>query len=492
MTATVTTAPRATTTVARPGTAIYVRISRDREGAGLGVERQEADARELVDRLGLPAVAAVYADNDTSAYSGKPRPGYRALLDAIEAGEVSHLVAWHTDRLHRSPAELETFMDVIETAGTQVQTVKAGHLDLATPSGRMVARLLGATARYESEHKSERITRKHRELADAGKPHGGRRRFGYTGPLDADGKPTPGMDTVVESEAAVVREVADRLLAGHSLAAIARDLMAAGVTGTSGATMTPANMRSMMLRPHLAGLRVHRGAIVGEAAWDAILDRATWDAVHALLTEPSRRTTERTARQYVLTGMARCGVCQLPIRGRSQGTRSRNQPAYVCQSTGHVSRSVAGVDAVVTGAVAERLTMADTSGALVRPSTDDESDRLRARREVLAMNLSGLAVDAALGNISRDAMFAAQAAVDSELDAIDKRLADLAVGARQPQAVLGGLTGHSFENTVALWEGLTLDRKRAVLSALGAVVTLHPGRKGGVFDPDAVDIVWAE
>ncbi len=65
--------------------AIYCRISRDREGAGLGVDRQEADCRALAVRLGWE-VAAVFVDNDISAYSSRPRPQYRAMLDAVRSG----------------------------------------------------------------------------------------------------------------------------------------------------------------------------------------------------------------------------------------------------------------------------------------------------------------------------------------------------------------------------------------------------------------------
>jgi DNA invertase Pin-like site-specific DNA recombinase len=46
--------------------AVYVRISSDRVGAGLGVARQEEDCRGLYDRLGWQ-VARVYSDNDVSA-----------------------------------------------------------------------------------------------------------------------------------------------------------------------------------------------------------------------------------------------------------------------------------------------------------------------------------------------------------------------------------------------------------------------------------------
>jgi DNA invertase Pin-like site-specific DNA recombinase len=53
--------------------AIYSRISCDRVGAGLGVERQQQDCKKLVAQLGGQLVAT-YSDNDISAYSGKHRP----------------------------------------------------------------------------------------------------------------------------------------------------------------------------------------------------------------------------------------------------------------------------------------------------------------------------------------------------------------------------------------------------------------------------------
>ena len=62
-------------------TAIYARISRDRAGNLLGVERQEKACRELAEAKGW-VIGGVYQDDDRSAYSGKPRPGYIRLLEA--------------------------------------------------------------------------------------------------------------------------------------------------------------------------------------------------------------------------------------------------------------------------------------------------------------------------------------------------------------------------------------------------------------------------
>jgi len=78
--------------------AIYCRISQDRTGAGLGVARQETDCRAVCDRRGWDVVE-VYTDNDVSAYSGKPRPGWTRLLGDVQSGLIDAVVGWHVDRL---------------------------------------------------------------------------------------------------------------------------------------------------------------------------------------------------------------------------------------------------------------------------------------------------------------------------------------------------------------------------------------------------------
>ena len=193
--------------------AIYTRISRDVRGDMLGVDRQRKDCLAFCKSRGWEAVE-ILTDDDVSAYSRRRvRRGYRRLLQLVKDGNVNAVVAWHPDRLHRSPVELEGFIDIVEASGAKVATVQGGDYDLATASGRMNARIVGAVARHESEHKSERIRAQREQLALAGGFQGGRRPFGYT----ADGL------TVVEAEAALIREAAERVLAGETLREIATD-----------------------------------------------------------------------------------------------------------------------------------------------------------------------------------------------------------------------------------------------------------------------------
>jgi len=147
---------------------VYARISSDPADTRLGVDRQVEDCRRLAADLGS-AVGDLYVDNDVSAWSGKRRPEYERLCEDIKAATIDALIAWHPDRLHRSPRELEDFIDLCEAAGNpEIRTVTAGDVDLSTPNGRMVARMLGVMARGESDKSAVRIRRKHLELATKG------------------------------------------------------------------------------------------------------------------------------------------------------------------------------------------------------------------------------------------------------------------------------------------------------------------------------------
>lgn len=74
------------------------------------------------------------------------------MLEDVKSGHIDAIVTWHPGRLYRQPAELEDLIVIVEDHKTEIATVKAGDLDLSTPTGRLVARMLGAIAKYEVEH----------------------------------------------------------------------------------------------------------------------------------------------------------------------------------------------------------------------------------------------------------------------------------------------------------------------------------------------------
>ena len=128
--------------------ALYDRISADQEAKGLGVKRQLDDCRELAARNGWHVVEE-FIDNDISAFSGKHRPAYEELQVAMRRREIDVVVAWATDRLFRRARQLEDWVDLVEATGIAIHSVQAGSMDLATPTGRAVARSMTAFASLE-------------------------------------------------------------------------------------------------------------------------------------------------------------------------------------------------------------------------------------------------------------------------------------------------------------------------------------------------------
>ncbi|HEX6492074.1 MAG TPA: recombinase family protein, partial [Candidatus Dormibacteraeota bacterium] len=204
--------------------AIYARISSDPDGTRMAITRQIEDCRAFAQRRRWQ-VADVYVDDDVSAYSARRRPEYSRMLDDLGAGRVDGVIVYHLDRLHRRPRELEDFLDVCTRAGVRDMACVTGEIDLATHDGQFHARILGAVSRKESDDKSRRISRKHLEIARAGRVSGGGARpYGYA----------EDRVTIVREEAAVIREMAQRILAGDSLRSVATDLNERGVPTVSG------------------------------------------------------------------------------------------------------------------------------------------------------------------------------------------------------------------------------------------------------------------
>ena len=118
------TRPNQTPPVVRAG--IYTRISWDPQGQRAGVERQRVDCEGLCIARGWE-IRQYFEDNDRSAYSGKKRRAYEDMLAAVEDGVPDDVDTWHNDRLHRSPRELETFIDVLERSGVRVAVVSSAE-----------------------------------------------------------------------------------------------------------------------------------------------------------------------------------------------------------------------------------------------------------------------------------------------------------------------------------------------------------------------------
>ncbi|GAA3727615.1 recombinase family protein [Streptomyces tremellae] len=485
---------------------IYVRISQDRAGSHLGVKRQHEDCEALAERNGWDVVE-LYVDNDLSAYSGKPRPRYRRMLADLEDGAATVVIAWHTDRLHRSPTELEEYIDISERRGVNTHTCQAGPIDLSTPSGRMTARILGAVARHESEHKGERVARARQQKAEAGQWAGGIRPFGWgvpTGEIvkrtitrvdDETGEeieeevevPVLNMNKAVPEEAAALNEGVDILLGGGSLNSWLKWLTNKGFTTTRGNPITSMEARDMLRRPRNAGISVYRGKEVGRGQWDVIIPEPKFRAVVAILNDPTRRTSPGNKVKYLGSLIYRCGQpgCnETTICTKSGGAK---HVGYRCVTRHGGSRRGDKTDEYVIDLIIDRLSKPDAADLLTPTDNGIDVAALQEESEQIRRRLTDTAAAFGAGQITLPQFTEASTVAQTQLESVNKQLARAAT--KDP---LVGLVG--APDVRKAWEALDLPQQRAVLRALLEVTILpaRPGRMpdGGYYDYDAIKVEW--
>jgi len=470
--------------------ATYERISKTRSGrvrAGDGIGGRVGEDAQHAENVAYihsfdPGASIVDFRDNASGWDPKViRGDWEAMLTGLRAGQFKGAVAWHADRYTRQPAQLEQLISATDLGRAQLHTRMGGfHHD---PT---MIRIESALSWKESKVKSDRSKLKHGTLASEGKPHGGRRAYGW------NEKRTK----LIPHEAKHIRWVADQVIAGRSIRSITAELNERGAVTVEGKQWKASNLGTYLRRPMLAGKRVAgkdangRPIVVGDATWPALLDPGKWSAMRRILEAPGRVGHKRAPRVYLLSGIARCGGCGGRMRGRSN--ESAGKPAaYFCDARkGCAYRRADLVDAQVTAEVVSRLAQVDATGALV-PEPDTASwELIEAQVAEIESGLADLAVMAMRRQITQPMLEAATTEAGAQIADLRAQQADLDVAAHQPALVLEGLAGKA--NAAALFDRFGLERQRAVIELLCDVVIepVPAGAPQRTYDRALVRVVW--
>ncbi|MFJ2650830.1 recombinase family protein [Streptomyces sp. NPDC087420] len=475
----------------------YERISDDAEDTGAGVERQREDCHALAS-IRRWDIARDYEDNDLSAYQRKVvRPQFEQMLTDLESGVIKGVVVYDLDRLVRQPRDLERLIDIYEENPGYVFSSYQGDIDLTSPDGRTMARVMVAFANKSSADTSRRVKRKQAALVAEGKLlHGGRRPWGWLpdGSVDPDAK-----REILAGHA--------RILAGDRISAIQDDWAERGVgptnaqgaryvgsvkSGKAPGAVRHKTVQHALTHPALAGIKTYRGEVVAgtdgapiSGNWERICSPAELDAVVTALRDRARTTRGgQGVAKYLLSGIARCGACGKGMRGgvkRASYLYSCNNysPDFRC---GKVGRAGAPVDDLIIDLVL--------------------ADRHRRRRggEAPADAWSGAErlaqVQSEIGELiaARKAAKLSVAVLIELLPPLEAERDDLLYERRRLEAKAVQAKAAEAADVETREDFLTrpLDRQRAlVLQSLKAVI-IHPsGRTGHKFNPDLIEPIWA-
>lgn len=465
---------------------IYCRLSYAPDGSVEKVERQEADARAIAERLGWP-VCCVHSDNSKSAWQrNRKRPAWDSMLETLEPAASHHhdaIIVYHGDRLIRQPWDLELLLRLADDRHVPLASV-SGVRDLNNEDDRYILRIEAAGFCRASADASRRIKRGWEARAKKGTAvGGGKRPFGFGVPIPGrtgrTGKQLYDTTVQVPEEAAVLAEATARLLAGQSMGGVVSWMNTVSTT-SEGGKWASRGLKLLLQAPRIAGL-IDYGGTLHEAVWDPIISVEDWEAVKQLLDQKaSEHTYYGRERRHLLSGIATCVTCGTKVRTKPVGGRNRpTTRLYHCwnlQCPKRVSRNQVHLDRYVEGQVLRRLQDPDLMDQVLspEPSVAAEIVTLERRRADAKAKFKLLADHPDL-----DAADLAEslAGFSRKITQLRERQA-----ATSRQRLLARMAGISEEG----WRATPIDVRADTVRALYRVVILPATWRGPGFDPACV------
>lgn len=485
--------------------AIYARKSTPHEAL---VSDQLDRAREAAHAQGWTIVEELSDDGISGWERDARRPGFERVLELARERAIDVVVVRALDRLARRNSY--AWVD-LETCGVRISELGS------PPMTALEANVKLAIAQHESDVKSGRqLDAEDRRLKAGKPPRGGFRHFGYhRACCPAEGCPRPDArvhrlsrghhdrgdfcdgcvagctpHTPHAEEAAALREVAERWLAGASMRSLANELNERGLRATTGNAWNHQTLRRTLLSPRLAGWRVHRRdgeeRVVRLQDWTPIFS----DEEHARLVAAanngdSRSKHRRASERYALTGLLVCGRedCGETLNGQPHAGGRRRYSCAHCYRNGI---SADAVDAAVWNAALARTWTAERLGEQEArdhlAAAERELTEVTARREELD--------DAwASGELDRPRWARLTGKLSARADELRERVArlrDQATRAADQWANLQALAAKHADAAPA-------ERARIMRAAVERIVLEPVGTtRGGRVDLSRLTVTWAD
>lgn len=450
--------------------AVYARFSSDRQSE-TSIEDQVARCRRFVEeRGGTVADELVFADFAVSGASLQ-RPGWEALMRAVDSRRVDAIIAEDVSRVSRDIADAAAVFKRLQYLG--VPLIAVG--DAIDTSARGAKLLFGVKTLFSDlylDDLRDKTMRALVERARAGLATGGLP-YGYRSKPRADRKREIVID---EAEARVVRRIFEEYAAGRSRAEIAGRLNDAGIdpprstrrqgrpewrestvrvvlrneryigVWTFGATrwmkVPGTNTRRPQARDASDVIRVERPdlRLIPQELWDAVHVRSEIAGAPARVAAAKRQGSGR--RRYLLSGLLHCAACGSVMIVHGGGRYYRCNAAHTKRTCAVrnsiredvVRRNVVGtlrarfLSPVAAGEL--RAIIAEELGALRRTASAEREERAARLRRTEA-RIAGLLSFIADGDRSE---YTVQALRDLEAQARTEGAAikELDARARQP------------------------------------------------------------
>lgn len=305
---------------------IYARYSSHSQ-RDVSIEQQVNSCRRFAELQDIEVVD-VYDDRALTGTNDQ-RPAFQKMIKDAERADWEYVIVYTLDRFARNRYDSAVYKRKLRDYGVKVLSAMENISD--DPTGVLLESLLEGLAEYYSQELSRKIKRGKYDnaskcLCNGQIPYGYRR--GEDGRFAID-----------EEEAAVVREIYERIRSGSRICDLIQDLNNRCLLTKRGQPWSRSSFSKMLSNERYLGIYIF-GDVRIPGGMPQIVNQDLFDAVQMVLHTkknprkdtaiasktdiPQRRRQENGI--YYLTGKLFCGHCQSPMVGVSG--RSRRGPLY--------------------------------------------------------------------------------------------------------------------------------------------------------------------
>lgn len=333
----------------------YCRVSTNKEDQINSYENQKKIYTERIAAEPKWTMVDIFADKGLSGTGTKKRKEFNRLMRYCKQGKVDMIITKSVSRFARNTLDCLKYIRMLKELGVDVYFEEQG-IHSTQPGAEFYITIYGSIAQSESENMSANIIWGKAQSAKEGNVAFHYKNFlGYR--KGADGKPE-----IDSEQAAVVRRIYERFLAGDSLATIADDLTADGIPTPAGKEKWHRErIASILTNERYKGdaiinktfivdciskkVKVNNGErpkYYVENNHPAIIDPGTFGRVQE---EMARRNGKRKVKQlgtkteqgkysskYALTDLLICGECGTPYRRCTWTNNGKKKVVWRCIS----------------------------------------------------------------------------------------------------------------------------------------------------------------
>src|SRR5215472_9691644 len=228
----------------------------DRSAEARSTRRQIESATAYAERKGWTVDPRyIFVDENTSGAEWKHRPGFNALLAALEPrSPFGVVIVSELSRIGRDTVRTPAAVMRIEEAGVEIRSyLSDAPISLADETSEIHTIFNSLAASFERRRARQRTYDALRRRAEAGAVTGGRV-FGYRNERNGTGYVHRVID---ETEAAIVRRIFTLYAEGDGLTRIAKQLNRDGIPAPRSGTgsWAPTAVRDILRRPYMPGVR---------------------------------------------------------------------------------------------------------------------------------------------------------------------------------------------------------------------------------------------